>query len=320
MNPRGGMWRRGATTALLGTLLMIPTAAFADVLPPSEAPALADTTTLVLRPVCRRGDLHRLAVVHDAGPATEFAVAVDGASPDDTATDMAIGEGETVHFWVDAAADTPVEITWPDGNAEATPVGGACTADGAPANPPPAGAQEPGPIVAQPPAATPAPHLPADTAADPAAHPGQAGGPSAPPLAADGVPAPDGAAPGDPSVVPGQDLADGGTTAAPPATRSAASAARQPRTAPSVVTARTPRPAPSGSAFACPGGWVVVDADGDAAIDGADRCERVFETSAEGQVSGDALPVAALVVTMVLLLTSIGIGAARWGSVMPPRR
>lgn len=64
----------------------------------------------------------------------------------------------------------------------------------------------------------------------------------------------------------------------------------------------------------------MVDADGDDAIDGADRCERVIETSAEGRLSGDTLPAVALVVTMVLLLASIAIGAARWGSVMPPRR
>ena len=88
----------------------------------------------------------------------------------------------------------------------------------------------------------------------------------------------------------------------------------------SVVLEQTPSPQPSASTFACPGGWVVVDADGDDAIDGADRCERVIETSAAGQLPADTLPVVALVVTMVLLLASIGIGAARWGSVMPPRR
>lgn len=317
MESRCGMWLRGATAALLSTtLLMAPVAAHASVAEPSDAPLASESTTLVLRPICRRADLHRFAVTNEAGPATAFTVAASGDAAEDA---VPIAAGETVYFWVDAGADAggaePVEITWPDGSAAAVPVSDPCNS-GTPDDPTP---QDPTPE--DPPVGDVGPDGPA---VPPPAEGGDATPdiqPEAPasPEMPDAPGASEFASPDRPGLGGGTDGSsqpDDTVAQQPPGTRPSGT----PPAGAAGADAITPRPRPSDSAFACPGGWVAVDTDGDRAIDGSDSCERVVETGAVGETSNDMLTLAALLITVVLLVGSIGIGAVRSGRITPPRR
>jgi len=286
---------RGATVvpalALLVAGLIVPGAtARADV--PSEqsmgeGSGAAVTTTLVLRPICTSDDMQRFAVVNDAGPATRFTVEVEAT----TAEPLAIGPGETVRFWVDAAHAGPVEITWPDGSASATPADDAC-------------APEP---EAAPPAADPEPEEPAATASVPSERDAQERpeAPAPPESVPPPTDAPAGSTAGSARDAAGPEAPD----AAPPARdtgRRQASAAA-PEAAGDGRT--TPRPRPSQSAFACPDHWMAVDSDGDGTISGADECELVVETGAAGGSKGALFATAALIVTVGLLIASVTFGA-----------
>lgn len=304
-----GLWLRGATAALVCMILVaVPARADAPAAvngaSATDAPLVADTTTLALRPVCDRGDLQRFAVANEVGPATVFTVAVAGVEAD---RDVPIAAGETVFFWVDTAADAAVEITWPDGSAAAVPAGDPCTADTAPDDQPAAVGAPEEPALPQP-----------DTTDD---RDGQQRAPDEPAPA----PVPDTAGASDHATTDGSDV-HAAADDPPPA---AADVQREPPgEQPSIAVpegqdaadARIPRPRPSGSAFACPGGWVAVDVDGDNAIDAADGCERILETGAVGEARRDAFTLAALLVTVVLLVASLGVGAVRRGDIAPPRR
>lgn len=295
MNVKSRPMLRGATVALLLAALVPATAAGTDVGGPSEGSMAAENTRLVLRPVCTSGDLHRFAVVNEAGPATRFTVEVAST----TVEPLTVAPGDTVRFWVPAGQADPVEITWPDGSASATPAANACAPEtdvpaAAPASEPapPQQPVDPGPpspagaddqTRPDDPAAPPAPVPPSsDPSADPAPEPEpDAADPDVPPAAA---PAPEGRdAREPPAAAPEAGVSAGGRT--------------------------TPRPQPSGSELACPDSWVAVDGDGDGTIDGADECELVVEAGAGGRPSGAMFTTAALIVTLGLLIASVAAGA-----------
>lgn len=312
MNVRDRLVLRGATVALMTACVLAAPAgnAAADVGSASEqstedgagGPA---TTRLVLRPVCTSNELHRFAVVNEAGPATQFTVEVAA-----TATGpLAIAPGETVRFWVDADDGRPVEIAWPDGSASATPAEGTCTDAEVPATspaeqvpaeqpatrPPPASPdrdeqQEPAASTPVRPSASPS----ADTAPEPDRDPD-----AADPDATAPEPEPDSADPGaQPATTPGPDEP---AVAEPPA------AARE--SGPPGAGRPAPHPSPSGSAFACPDGWLAVDSNGDGTVDDVDECEVLVETGAAGRSSGALFTTAALIVTLGLLIASVVFGA-----------
>lgn len=290
MNVMARLMLRGVTVALLVGAPVPAAAAGTDVEGPSEqsleeGSTDAVATRLVLRPVCSSDELHRFAVVNESGPGTRFTVEV--AAP--ASEPLAIAPGETVRFWVHADHGGPVEISWPDGSASATAAQEACTSGNeVPAAEPTEQERAERPVEPAPWTATerngparpeePPPDTPsADSTAEPAPR-------AADPPAPAGVPAP-----GEPA------------TPEAPADGIAGSAA------PGALT--TPRPRPSGAAFACPDNWVAVDGDGDGTIDGGDDCELVVETGADGGSTGTALTTAALIITLGLLIASVGAGA-----------
>lgn len=292
---------RGATVALLAACVLAAPAgtAAADVGSASDrsteegggGPA---TTRLVLRPVCTSNDLHRFAVVNESGPATQFTVEVAA-----TATGpLAIAAGETVRFWVDADAARPVEIAWPDGSASATPAEDTCAEAEVPATSSSAHMPTAHPAT-RPPSASPDPDEQQEPAASAPARP--SAGPSA---GAAPVPEPDAADPNgaDPGAPPA-------TTPGPeePAVEEPPAAALEPGVPGGGRPA--PHPSPSGSAFACPDGWLAVDSDSDGTIDDADECEMLVETGAAGRSSGVLFTTVALIVTLSLLIASVVFGA-----------
>jgi hypothetical protein len=296
MKVKSRLMLRGATVVPVLTLLiaglLAPAAAAVDDVPSEqsmgEGSGGAVTTTLVLRPICTSDDMHRFAVVNDAGPATQFTVEVEST----TAEPLAIGPGETVRFWVDAAHAGPVEITWPDGSASATPAGDACAPEAAP----PAADPEPEEPVAA------APVAPSER--DAQARPEE----PVPPESAQPMVDP----PSEPTAGPARDAAEpAAPNAAPPARDDTGH--REPSAAPEDGDAAgagrtTPRPRPSHSAFACPDHWMAVDSDGDGTISGADECELVVETGAAGGVPGALFTTVALIVTVGLLIASVVLG------------
>jgi hypothetical protein len=294
MNVKARLMLRGVTVALLvGALVPAAagTSAGTDVEGPSEqsleeGSTDAVATRLVLRPVCSSDELHRFAVVNESGPATRFTVEV--AAPPSAA--LAIAAGETVRFWVDADHDGPVGISWPDGSASATAAREACTSGNElPAAEPTEQERAEQPVEPAPSTATerngqarPEEPPPADTPSTDSA--AESAPRAADPPAPAGVPAP-----GEPA--PREAPADGTAASAAPGAQT------------------TPRPRPSGAAFACPDHWVAVDGDGDGTIDGGDDCELVVETGADGGSTGTALTTAALIITLGLLIASVGAGA-----------
>jgi hypothetical protein len=277
------MWRGALVALAIGTLSAAPAAADVPSEPEVEesevigsefsAPAPAPAM-LVLEPQCSRDGLRRFAVEHLAGPATQFAVSVAG-TPD--GQNLAIAVGETLQFWVEAAEADPVQITWSDGTASATPVDDPCV---------PAG--------------------------NVYGAPGPAPGPSAMP-----TPSPDPTPADRPRPTPGLD--DAVARVATGSSGNAGSRVSQPGTglAPAApgdwasddTQAASPRPRPSGGAIVCPDGWVPVDTDSDRSIETSDRCEVVIETASEARPAGSGFTVAALAVTIALLLASISVGA-----------
>jgi len=274
-------WRGALVALAIGTLSAAPAAADVPSEPEVEeseiigsefsAPAPA---MLMLEPQCSGDGLRRFAVEHLAGPATQFAVSVAG-TPD--GQNLAIAVGGTLQFWVEAAGSDPVQITWSDGTASATPVDDPCV---------PAGNVN--------------------------GAPGPAPAPSAMP-----TPSPDPTPPDRPRPATGRDHADarvatGASGGAPPRES-------EPATGPAPVApggaaiddrpAASPQPRPSGGAIVCPDGWVPVDSDSDQRIETSDQCQVVIETASEARPAGSGLTVAALAVTIALLLASISVGA-----------
>ena len=293
MNVKARLMLRGVTVALLvGALVpavaVAADAAGTDVEGPSEqslgeGSTDAAATRLVLRPVCTSDDLHRFAVVNEAGPATRFTVEVAAPSADA----LTIAPGETVGFWVHADHDGPVEISWPDGTASATPAQQACTS----------GNEVP---VAEPSEQERA-EQPAESARSTAS---QRSGQARP----EGPPPPDTPS-ADSAAEPAPRAADPPAPAGPPAPDEPATSADGTATSAAPGAQTTPRPRPSGAAFACPDNWVAVDGDGDGTIDGGDECELVVETGADGGSTGTMLTTAALIITLGLLIASVGVGA-----------
>lgn len=301
MNVRYRLVLHGATVALLAACVLAAPAGMAAADVGSAPEPLTEeggggpaTTRLVLRPVCTSNDLHRFAVVNESGPATQFTVEVAA-----TATGpLAIAAGETVRFWVDADDAGPVEIAWPDGSASATPAEDTCAEADVPASSSSAHMPTEHPAT-RPPSASPdrdEQQEPAASApARPSASPSAGTAPVGEPDAAD----PNGADPGAPPA----------TTPAPeePAVEEPPAAALQPGASGDGRPA--PHPSPSGSAFACPDGWLAVDSDSDGTIDDADECEMLVETGAAGRSSGVLFTTVALIVTLGLLIASIVFGA-----------
>lgn len=285
MNVRYRLVLRGATVALLAACMFAAPAGTADDVGSASERSTEEggggpaTTRLVLRPVCTSNDLHRFAVVNESGPATQFTVEVAA-----TATGpLAIAAGETLRFWVDADDAGPVEIAWPDGSASATPAEDTCTEADVPATSSAAQMATEQPAI-RPPSASPDPDEQQEPAASAPTRP------SASPSAGTArVPEPDAADP------------NGAAPGAPPA------AALEPGVPGGGRPA--PHPSPSGSAFACPDGWLAVDSDGDGTIDDADECEMLVETGAAGRSPGVLFTTAALIVTLGLLIGSVVFGA-----------
>jgi hypothetical protein len=275
------VWRGAFVALAIGALSAVPAAADVSSEPEVEqseaiwselsAPAPA---ILLLEPQCSRDGLRRFAVEHAAGPATQFAVSV-GETPD--VRNMAIGVGETLQFWVEAAESDRIKITWPDGAASSTPVDQPCVADGnvygAPGR---------------------APELAVSPAPTPSADPTPSDRPSPTPAPDDTAARVTTGSSGDPSSRVSE-AANGAAAAGDAAINDRGKA--------------SPRPRPSGGAIACPDGLVPVDSDSDGQVEMSDRCQDVIETASEGRVAGSGLTVAALAVTLALLLTSIGVGA-----------
>jgi hypothetical protein len=59
----------------------------------------------------------------------------------------------------------------------------------------------------------------------------------------------------------------------------------------------------------CPDGWIPVDSDADGRFEASDTCEVLVETAAQRSAVGSAFPTVALIVTIGLLVASIGLGA-----------
>jgi hypothetical protein len=240
----------------------------------TEAP---DRVTLTLGPLCTNEEgLRRFAVEHVAGPATRFTVSVAGVQDGER---LRLKVGEARRFWVDAALEDQVEITWPDGSATATPVEDPCAPDvGLYTDPEPA----PEPSVAPAPAASDGPTQPPRRRSPRARERPLARGDTAP-NDRDASP-PSGGRPEERAAAPSH-------AAEPDRARAA------------------PRPRRSGDDIVCPNGWVPVDRDGDARIETSDGCEVMIETASGPPPGGASITVAALVVTMMLLVASIGVGA-----------
>ena len=59
----------------------------------------------------------------------------------------------------------------------------------------------------------------------------------------------------------------------------------------------------------CPDGWIPVDSDADGRFEATDSCEVLVETAAQASAGGATFPTIALIVTVGLLVASIGLGA-----------
>ena len=242
----------------------------------SEAPVPAK---LVLRPLCTSDDgLRRFLVEHVAGPGTRFRVSVAGVQDDRR---LRVDVGGARRFWVTAALDDQVEITWADGNATATPTEDPCV---------------PGILYGDP---DPAPEP--STAPVPDATDDRAPRPRRPPAARERAVARGDTSPSgrDARSRPRPDEQESRSDAPAIAPRAA-----EPEDAPAA-----PRPRRSGDAVVCPNGWVPVDRDRDGRVETSDRCEVVIETSSGAPPESANITMAALLVTIALLVTSVGFGA-----------
>jgi hypothetical protein len=246
----------------------------------SEAPG-SDVTTLVLEPVCTAGGLHRFAVNSVEGPDTHFTVAAAGGAGGET---MAIEAGETRHFWV-AQQAAPVQIAWDDGSASATGVDEACGPDMVPSD-----------VLVEPlpPSATDAPP-PTSPTSRPSRHSEEPTAPST----ATGKPAPEAAAPAE-----RRDREDSAEPETSPRAAEASGDEGQARD-----RSVEPRPRLFDGTMVCPDGWLPVDSDADGRFEASDSCEVLVETAAQASATGEAFPTVALIVTIGLLVASIGLGA-----------
>jgi hypothetical protein len=275
--------RRGAVLALgVGVLLSVAPAVPArasETEPTASETAPSDVTTLVLEPVCAIDGLHRFAVNSVAGPGTQFTVAVAGSD----GKTMAIEAGQTRHFWVEQQAG-PVQIVWDGGSASATGVDEACGPDAVPSD-----------VLIEPlPSATdaPAPDRPAST-------------PSRPPASEPAAPS---TATEQPATGPPAERRNG-DGASRPATSPRAADAPQGVTPPGRDTRAEPRPRRFDGTMVCPDGWIPVDSDADGRFEASDSCEVLVETAAQASAVGVTFPTIALIVTVGLLVASIGLGA-----------
>ena len=252
----------------------------------SEAPAPV-ATTLVLEPVCATDGLHRFAVNNVEGPDTQFIVAAAGGAGGET---MAIEAGQTRHFWIVQQA-APVQIVWDDGSASATGIDEECGPDTVPSD-----------VLIEPlpPPATEAPR-PTPPASGPRSQPS------------------------DEPTAPSTATSEPASGAAGPAERRNRDDTARPETNPRAAEARDeapddqgraggasaePRPRLLDGAMVCPDGWIPVDSDADGRFEASDSCEVLVETAAQRSVAGEAFPTVALIVTITLLVVSIGLGAA----------
>jgi hypothetical protein len=269
-------------------LCMAPAGAIASETEPatSEAPT-TDVTTLVLEPVCATDGLHRFAVNNTEGPDTQFIVATGDGAGGQT---MAIDAGQTRHFWVEQPGS--VEIAWADGSASATGVDVACAPDIAPPADPLSG-----------PSATDTPRPTPRPSASPSPQPtSEASAPTTPEAGQPAPAAPAGRRPRPAAPEPATDsqptgsLGDDDPSAGDPAVR-------HPQT--------EPRPRLLDGTMVCPDGWIPIDGDADGRFEASDTCEVLVETAAQASPVGAAFPTIALIVTIGLLVASMGWGAFR---------
>jgi hypothetical protein len=264
----------------LAVALLILTAQAAAVAGWTEAAASelpgADPTMLVFRPLCRTDALHCFAVDNVEGPATQFTVSVAGGEGET----LPIGAGETRYFWVDTDRPGGVKIGWAGGSASAAGVDEACDPDIVPPDVPLPALSEIGS-----PAATPS------TSTSPSPQPGSEA--SAPPTITE-----------TPDFKP-----------TPPAQRARRAgqlgvATEAPGDGGPGDSSAEPPPRIVDGIVACPDGWIPVDSDVDGRFEPSDKCEVLVETAARASAAGAAFPAAALIVTIGLLIASIGVGAA----------
>jgi hypothetical protein len=268
---------RGTLLALAVALLILTAQAAAvggSTEAASERPG-TDPTMLVFRPLCSTDALHRFAVDNVEGPATQFTVSVAGREGET----LPIGAGETRHFWVDAERPAEVEVRWAGGSASATGVDEACDPDIVPPDVPLPALSEMG---------------------TPAAAPSTSTSPSPQPRSEASAP---------PTITETPDRKP--TPPAQRATRAGqrGSATEAPGDGGPGDTGADPPPRIVDGIVACPDGWIPVDSDVDGRFEPSDKCEVLVETAARASAVSAAFPAAALIVTIGLLIASIGVGA-----------